>query len=92
MADLVREGGGVDEEELRVLEKSGVLASRRLEGKARSVRGPKHIVFVEEGEEGVFWIRSLWCFMWIDLVRCVRNSLEPCSCPGTRIQRGHVGG
>lgn len=52
MADLVREDGGVDEEELPVLEKSGVLASRKLKGKARSVSGPKHIVFVEEGREG----------------------------------------
>jgi hypothetical protein len=52
MADLVREGGGVDEEELPVLEKSGVLANGRLKGKGRSVSGPKHIVFVEEGEEG----------------------------------------
>jgi hypothetical protein len=52
MADLVREGGGVGEEELPVLEKSGVLASGKLKGKARSASGPKHIVFVEEGEEG----------------------------------------
>lgn len=60
MADLVREGGGVDEEELPVLERSGVLASGNFEGKARSVSGPKHIVFVEEGEEGSS-----------DFVRCV---------------------
>ena len=52
MADLVREGGGVGEGELVVLEKSGVLASRKLKGKARPTNGPKHVVFVEEGEEG----------------------------------------
>ena len=54
MADLVREGGCVDEGELLVLEKSGVLASPKLKGKAkaRSTNRPKHIVFVEEGEEG----------------------------------------
>jgi len=51
MADLVRGDGGVDEEELVVLEKSGVLASRKLRGKARPMNGPKHVVFVEEGEE-----------------------------------------
>ena len=54
MADLVREGEGVDEGELRVLENSGVLASPKPKGKAktRSMNGPKHIVFVEEGEQG----------------------------------------
>jgi len=61
MADLVREDGGVDEEELPVLEKSGVLASRKLKGKARSMSGPKHVVFVEEGEEGLFSL-ILCCF------------------------------
>lgn len=53
MADLVHGGGSVDEEELLVLEKSGLLASRKLKGKARLVSGPKHIVFVEEGGEGL---------------------------------------
>jgi U3 small nucleolar RNA-associated protein 11 len=54
MADLVREGGDVDEEDLPVLEKSGVFVGRKSKGKAkaRSVNGPGHIVFVEEGEEG----------------------------------------
>ena len=54
MADLVREGVDVDEVELRVLEKSGILASPKQKGKAkaRSMKGPKHIVFVDEGEEG----------------------------------------
>ena len=54
MSDLVHEGGGVGEEELPVLEKSGVLVSRKLKGKAkvRSLKGPTHIVFVEEGAEG----------------------------------------
>ena len=54
MSDLVREGGDVDEGELLVLEKSGVLASPKLKGKAkaRTMSRPKHIVFVEEGEEG----------------------------------------
>jgi len=53
MTDLVHEGGGVDEEELIVLEKSGILASRKIKGraKAHSMNGPKHIVFVEEGED-----------------------------------------
>jgi len=39
-----------------VLEKSGVLASPKLKGKAkaRSTNGPKHVVFVEEGEEGSY--------------------------------------
>lgn len=59
MADLVREGGGVDEEELPVFVRSGVLVSRKLKGKARSVGRPKHLIFVEEGEEGltslIFW-------------------------------------
>ena len=60
MADLVREGGCVDEGELFVLEKSGVLASPKLKGKAkaRSTNRPKHIVFVEEGEEGSFCLVS----------------------------------
>jgi len=54
MADLVHEGGGVDEEELPVLERSGVLESQKLKGKAKShsMKRPKHVVFVEEGEEG----------------------------------------
>jgi hypothetical protein len=54
MADLVGERGSVDEEELALLEKSGVLASRKPKGKrrARSMSGPKHVVFLEEGEEG----------------------------------------
>ena len=54
MADLVPGGGEVGEEERAVLEKSGVLPSRKLKGKAkaRSANGPKHVVFVEEGEEG----------------------------------------
>lgn len=54
MADLVGEHGSVDKEELAILEKSGVLASRKSKGKgkARSMSGPKHVVFVEEGEEG----------------------------------------
>jgi len=57
MADLVRRDGDVEgEEELAVLEKSGILASRKLKGKgkARSMGGPKHIVFVEEGEEDTY--------------------------------------
>ena len=42
------------EEERAVLELSGVLPSRKLKGKAkaRSGNGPKHVVFVEEGEGG----------------------------------------
>ena len=67
MADLVHEGGGVNEEELPVLEKSGVLASRKLKGKtkARSRSGPKHVVFVEEGGEGsshLFYAVLAWRF------------------------------
>lgn len=52
MADLVHKGDDADEGELAVLEKSGVLANRKTKGKgkARSTNGPKHIVFVEEGE------------------------------------------
>lgn len=63
MADLVHEGGGVDEEELPVLEKSGVLASRKLKGKAkaRSMNGPRHVIFVEEGEEGPPRLFSVVC-------------------------------
>ena len=69
MADLVREGGSVDEEELPVLERSGVLASgKSAKGKARSVGGPKHIVFVEEGEEGPsIPSLSLSWLLWVDL-------------------------
>ena len=62
----MREGGGVDEEELVVLEKSGVLASRTLKGKARPMNGPKHVVFVEEGEEGpshLFCVVHAWKFV-----------------------------
>ena len=42
------------EEERAVLEQSGVLPSRKLKGKAkaRSANGPKHVIFVAEGEEG----------------------------------------
>jgi len=65
MADLVHEGGGVDEVELPVLEKGGVLTSRKLKGKAKagSMKGPKHIVFVEEGEEGKS--RPIFCRMHV---------------------------
>jgi len=53
MADLVHGGGEVGEEERAVLERSGVLPSRKLKGKAksRSANGPKHVVFAEEDEE-----------------------------------------
>ena len=66
MADLVHESGDVDEGELRVLEKSGVLASPKLKGKskARSTNGPKHVVFVEEGEEGSS--RLILCHMRVE--------------------------
>ena len=65
MADLVREGGDVDKGELLVLEKSGVLASPKLKGKtkASSKNGPKHIVFVDEGEEGSS--RLMFCRMHV---------------------------
>ncbi|KAF9643454.1 u3 small nucleolar RNA-associated protein 11 [Thelephora ganbajun] len=61
MADLVHEGVGVDEGELLALEKSGVLASRKARGKAKahSMSGPKHIVFMEEGEEDTSGGRSI---------------------------------
>ena len=61
MADLVRGDGEADEEELAVLEKSGVFASRKLRGKARPMNGPKHVVFVEEGEEGPSHLFSVAC-------------------------------
>lgn len=85
MADLVHEGGGVNEEELPVLEKSGVLASRKLKGKAkaRSRSGPKHVVFVEEGEEGS---SPILCCTCVEIylghaVRYLRGTFKPCSCP-----------
>jgi hypothetical protein len=67
MADLVREGGDVDEEDLPVLEKSGVLVGRKSKGKAkaRSANGPGHIVFVEEGEEGLSYL--VLCCMQVDV-------------------------
>ena len=39
-----------------MLEKAGVLVSRKPKGKAkaRSMSGPKHVVFMEEGEEGPY--------------------------------------
>jgi len=56
MADLVHGGREVGEEECAVLEKSGVLPSQKRKGKAkaRSANGPKHVVFVEEGEEDTY--------------------------------------
>ena len=70
MADLVREDGGVDESEMPVLEKSGIFVGRKLKGKGRvrSTGGPKHIVFVEEGEEG----KSQ------GIPRCVPSRLKRC--------------
>ena len=88
MADLVCEGGSVDEEELAVLEKSGVLASRKSKGKgkARSMSGPKHIVFVEEGEGmAVFFAASA-----IDIdctARYLRKAFEPRPCPSSQLHR-----
>jgi len=63
MADLVHEGGSVDEEELLVLEKSGLLVSRKLKGKTRLVSGPRHIVFVEEGGEDTYEMSSNHAFV-----------------------------
>jgi len=82
IADLVHEG---DEEELVVLEKSGIVASRKLKGKtkARSMNGPKHVVFVEEGEEGKSRFTSYRMHMDFYLdngVRYLRRAFEPCSC------------
>ena len=88
MADLVHEGGGMDEEELVVLEKSGILASRKLQGKAkaRSVNGPKHVVFVEEGEEGpsrVFSVVFVWRFISTMLLDTYAGPSNPAPAPKT---------
>lgn len=83
MADLVHEGGSVGNEELNVLEKSGILVSQKLKGKAkaRPMNGPKHIVFVEEGEEGPSCLASIW-EIYPDLaVRYIRRTFEPRSYP-----------
>ena len=82
MADLVHEDGGVDEEELGVLEKSGVLVSRKSKGKAgaRLASRPKHIVFLEEGEEGACHAIS-WRSLSDRAIRYLRRTFEPRSCP-----------
>ena len=84
MADLVREGGRVDEGELAVLEKSGVFANRKHKGKAkaRSTGGPKHIVFVEEGEEGPSHLFSVVC-AWYFILTMLLDTCEgpPSSSP-----------
>lgn len=82
MSDLVDGGGGVDEEELNVLEKSGVLRSRRPKGKAkaRSMNGPKHVVFVEEGEEGPFLLICMRELYFDHAVRYIRRAFGPCPC------------
>ena len=79
MVDLVREGGDVNEEERAVLEKSGVLVSRKPKGKgkARSAGGPKHIIFVEEGEEGWFpFMAGPHCKAY-HFVRCLPGASRP---------------
>jgi len=86
MADLVRGGGEVDEEELVVLEKSGVLASRKLKGKARPMNAPKHVVFVEEGEEGPshpFSVACGWEFTSTMLLDSYQGPSNPAPAPET---------
>ena len=86
MVDLVREDGGVDEEELVVLEKSGVLVSRKLKGKGRSKSGPKHVVFVEEGEEGpsqLFSVVYAWKFISAMLLDSYEGPSNPAPAPET---------
>ena len=91
MADLVRGGGEVDEEELAVLEKSGVLASRKLRGKARQMNGPKHVVFVEEGEEGpshLFYVACGWKFTSTMLLDSYEGPSNLASAPETASDDG----
>jgi len=89
MADLVHEGGGgVDEGELVVLEKSGVLASQKLKGKvkARSMNGHKHVVFVEEGKEGLshtFSVVFAWKFISTMLLDNYAGPSYPVPAPET---------